>query len=41
MHEMGDSGESVGELYTYVNKVYLLSTWREAYCHKVEPIKDV
>ncbi|KAL4577828.1 hypothetical protein LXL04_013942 [Taraxacum kok-saghyz] len=39
IHEMGDSGERVGELYTYVNKVYLLSTWREAYSYKVEPIK--
>ncbi|KAL4555658.1 hypothetical protein LXL04_038285 [Taraxacum kok-saghyz] len=39
IHEMGDSGEMVGELYTYVNKVYLLSTWREAYSYKVEPIK--
>ena len=39
IHEMGDSGETVGELYTYVNKVYLLSTWREAYSNKVEPIK--
>ncbi|KAL4562714.1 hypothetical protein LXL04_026744 [Taraxacum kok-saghyz] len=39
IHEMGDSGEKVGELYTYVNKVYLLSTWREAYSYKVDPIK--
>ncbi|KAL4568508.1 hypothetical protein LXL04_024122 [Taraxacum kok-saghyz] len=39
IHEMGDSGEVVGELYTYVNKVYYLETWKEAYSHHVDPIK--
>ncbi|KAL4557735.1 hypothetical protein LXL04_035923 [Taraxacum kok-saghyz] len=38
IHEMGDSGEVVGELYTYVNKVYYLDTWKEAYSHHVDPI---
>nr|KAJ0185876.1 hypothetical protein LSAT_V11C900488930 [Lactuca sativa] len=30
---------SVGELYTYVHKVYWLDTWKEMYSFKVEPIK--
>ncbi|XP_023769203.1 uncharacterized protein LOC111917790 [Lactuca sativa] len=39
IHEMDDSGDKVGELYTYVNKVYWLQTWNEAYSYTVEPIK--
>ena len=39
IYEMGDSGEVVGELYTYVNKVYYLETWKEAYSHHMDPIK--
>ncbi|XP_023730016.1 uncharacterized protein LOC111877739 [Lactuca sativa] len=30
IHEMADSGDKVGELYTYVNKLYWLQTWNEA-----------
>ncbi|XP_023756569.1 uncharacterized protein LOC111905124 [Lactuca sativa] len=39
IHEMVDSGDKVGELYTYVNKVYWLQTWNEAYSYTMEPIK--
>ncbi|CAI9259871.1 unnamed protein product [Lactuca saligna] len=39
IHEMADSGDNVGELYTYVNKVYWLQTWNEAYSYTVDPIK--
>ncbi|XP_023755303.2 protein FAR1-RELATED SEQUENCE 5-like [Lactuca sativa] len=39
IHEMADSGDKVGELYTYVNKVYWLQTWNEAYSYTVDPIK--
>ncbi|XP_023751778.2 uncharacterized protein LOC111900139 [Lactuca sativa] len=39
IHEMDDSGDKVGELYTYVNKVYWLQTWNEAYSYTVNPIK--
>ncbi|XP_052626793.1 uncharacterized protein LOC128133411 [Lactuca sativa] len=37
--EMTDNGEMVGELYTWVHKVYLLDTWKVVYDFKVEPIK--
>ncbi|CAI9281573.1 unnamed protein product [Lactuca saligna] len=39
IHEMADSGDKVGELYTYVSKVYWLQTWNEAYSYTVDPIK--
>ncbi|KAI3500877.1 hypothetical protein L1887_36704 [Cichorium endivia] len=39
INEMGDSGEKVGELYTYVNKVYWMDTWKNAYSYKIDPIK--
>jgi len=39
INEMSDNGESVGELYTYVHKVYWLETWKTAYSYKVDPIK--
>nr|KAJ0225993.1 hypothetical protein LSAT_V11C100044920 [Lactuca sativa] len=39
LNEMVDNNEKVGELYTYVHKVYWLDTWKEMYSFKVEPIK--
>nr|KAJ0196704.1 hypothetical protein LSAT_V11C700367790 [Lactuca sativa] len=39
LNEMADNNEKVGELYTYVHKVYWLDTWKEMYSFKVEPIK--
>nr|KAJ0227396.1 hypothetical protein LSAT_V11C100046620 [Lactuca sativa] len=39
IHEMADIRDNVGELYTYVNKVYWLQTWNEAYSYTVDPIK--
>ncbi|XP_023762311.3 uncharacterized protein LOC111910716 [Lactuca sativa] len=39
LNEMADNNEKVGELYTYVHKVYWLHTWKEMYSFKVEPIK--
>nr|KAJ0225319.1 hypothetical protein LSAT_V11C100031470 [Lactuca sativa] len=39
LNEIADNNEKVGELYTYVHKVYLLDTWKEMYSFKVEPIK--
>nr|KAJ0188394.1 hypothetical protein LSAT_V11C900465720 [Lactuca sativa] len=39
IHDMADSGDKVRELYTYVNKVYRLQTWKEAYSYNVDPIK--
>ncbi|KAL4575660.1 hypothetical protein LXL04_022511 [Taraxacum kok-saghyz] len=39
LFEMAKYGEHVGELYTYVHKVYWLDTWKEMYSFKVEPIK--
>ncbi|CAI9303784.1 unnamed protein product [Lactuca saligna] len=39
LNEMADNNEKVGELYTYVHKVYWLDRWKEMYSFKVEPIK--
>lgn len=39
LNEMADSGEVVGEMYTYVHKVYWMETWRTMYAFKVDPIK--
>ncbi|KAL4576266.1 hypothetical protein LXL04_012358 [Taraxacum kok-saghyz] len=39
LYEMAKYREHVGELYTYVHKVYWLDTWKEMYSFKVEPIK--
>jgi len=39
INEMSDNGETVGELYTYVNKVCWLDTWKSMYSFVVEPIK--
>lgn len=39
LNEKEDSGEVVGEIYTYVNKVYWVETWRTMYSFKVDPIK--
>ena len=38
---MAAFGEDVGELYTYVHKVYWLDTWKEMYSFKVDPIKGI
>nr|KAJ0199300.1 hypothetical protein LSAT_V11C600321330 [Lactuca sativa] len=39
INEMADNGEQVGELYTYVHKVYWLETWKSMYSFTVDPIK--
>ncbi|KAL4590452.1 hypothetical protein LXL04_003382 [Taraxacum kok-saghyz] len=39
LYEMAKYGEHVGELYTYVHKVYWLDIWKEMYSFKVDPIK--
>ncbi|CAI9281906.1 unnamed protein product [Lactuca saligna] len=38
IHEMTNNGDKVGELYTYVNKVYWLQTWHKAYSYTMDPI---
>nr|KAJ0185293.1 hypothetical protein LSAT_V11C900488940 [Lactuca sativa] len=39
LNEMAENNEKVGELYTYVHKVYWHDTWKKMYSFKVEPIK--
>nr|KAJ0217988.1 hypothetical protein LSAT_V11C300147840 [Lactuca sativa] len=39
INEMSDNGEQVGELYTYVHKVYWLETWKSMCSFTVDPIK--
>lgn len=39
LNEMADNNEKVGELYTYVHKVYWLETWKSMYSFTVDPIK--
>nr|KAJ0201475.1 hypothetical protein LSAT_V11C600299260 [Lactuca sativa] len=41
INEMADNDERVGELYTYVHKVYWLETWKTMYSFIVEPIKGM
>nr|KAJ0226599.1 hypothetical protein LSAT_V11C100026480 [Lactuca sativa] len=36
INEMADNGEKVGELYTYVHKVYWLETWKSMYSLTVD-----
>ncbi|CAI9296144.1 unnamed protein product [Lactuca saligna] len=39
LYEMTKKSEDVGDIYRWVNKVYWLDTWKNAYSYKVEPIK--
>nr|KAJ0201766.1 hypothetical protein LSAT_V11C600334450 [Lactuca sativa] len=39
LYEMTKNSEDVGDIYRWVNKVYWLDTWKNAYSYKVEPIK--
>ena len=36
---MTKNSEDVTNIYRWVNKVYWLDTWKEAYPYKVQPIK--
>ncbi|KAL4556193.1 hypothetical protein LXL04_038836 [Taraxacum kok-saghyz] len=39
LNEMTKNSEDVTNIYRWVNKVYWLDTWKEAYSYKVHPIK--
>nr|KAJ0213339.1 hypothetical protein LSAT_V11C400157690 [Lactuca sativa] len=39
LYEMTKNSEDVGDIYRWVNKVYWLDTWKNAYSYNVEPIK--
>ncbi|KAL4572319.1 hypothetical protein LXL04_019091 [Taraxacum kok-saghyz] len=40
LNEMTKNSEDVTNIYRWVNKVYWLDTWKEAYSYKVHPIKE-